>query len=87
MEILDKRINKILGRISAVADFRHIASEALKGNSDVIVSGLSGSARALFIAGLWQFLRRPLVLVTPNDRAVETLAADVHYFHDPQARR
>jgi len=81
MEILDKRINKILGRISAVADFRHIASEALKGNSDVIVSGLSGSARALFIAGLWQFLRRPLVLVTPNDRAVETLATDVHYFH------
>ena len=45
------------------------------------MSGLSGSARALFIAGLWQALRRPLIVVTPQDRAVETLATDINYFH------
>src|SRR5256885_4360504 len=81
MEILDKRIHKILTRISEVADFRRIASDARRGDADVIVSGLAGSARALFLAGLWQSLRRPLIVVTPQDRGVETLAADIAYFH------
>src|ERR1700752_912219 len=81
MEILEKRIHKILARISDVADFRRIASDALRGDSDVVVSGLSGSARALFIAGLAQALRRPLVVVTPQDRAVDALATDINYFH------
>src|SRR5262245_47674491 len=81
MEILDKRINKILARISAVADFRRIASDALRGDTNVVVSGLSGSARALFIAGLAQELRRPLIIVTAQDRGIETLATDVNYYH------
>src|SRR5437870_2765818 len=81
MEILEKRIHKIIARISDVADFRRIAADALRGDTDVIVSGLSGSARALFIAGLWQSLRRPLIVVTPQDRAVDALATDVDYFH------
>jgi len=81
MEILEKRIHKIIARISDVADFRRIASEALRGEIDTVVSGLSGSARALFIAGLWQFLRRPLIVVTPQDRGVEALRTDVAYFH------
>ena len=65
MEILEKRIHKILGRISSVADFRRIASDVLRGDTEIAVSGLSGSSRALFIAGLWQSLRRPLIVVTP----------------------
>jgi transcription-repair coupling factor (superfamily II helicase) len=81
MEILEKRIHKILARISDVADFRRIASDALRGDTDVVVSGLSGSSRALFIAGLAQALRRPLIVLTPQDRAVESLATDIHYFH------
>ena len=81
MEILEKRIHKIIARISEVADFRRIASEALRGEIDIVVSGLSGSARALFIAGLWQFLRRPLIVVTPQDRGVEALRTDIAYFH------
>src|SRR5712692_7997155 len=81
MEILEKRIHKIIARISEVADFRRIASEALRGETDVVVSGLAGSARALFIAGLWNSLRRPLIVVTPQDRAVEALATDIGYFH------
>src|SRR5262249_47472487 len=81
MEILEKRIHKIIARISDVADFRRIASDALRGDSEVVVSGLSGSGRALFIAGLWQSLRRPLIVVTLQDRGVETLATDLAYFH------
>src|SRR5215467_9585225 len=81
MEILEKRIHKIISRITDVADFRRIASEALRGETDVIVSGLSGGARALFIAGLWNSLRRPLIVVTAQDRNVETLATDIQYFH------
>jgi transcription-repair coupling factor (superfamily II helicase) len=81
MELLEKRINKILSRISNVADLRRIASDVLRGDGDVVVSGLSGSARALFIAGIAHALRRPLIVVTPQDRAVEALATDIHYFH------
>src|SRR5262245_37717278 len=81
MEILEKRIHKILARISEVADFRRIAADALRGDTDVVVSGLSGSARALFVAGLAQALRRPLIVVTTHDREVETLATDINYFH------
>src|SRR5262245_4805095 len=81
MEVLEKRIPKILSRISDVTDFRRIASEALKGENDVVVSGLPGSARALFIAGLWQTMRRPIVVVTSNDSAVAGLATDTEYFH------
>src|SRR6267142_2387852 len=81
MEILEKRIHKIIARISDVADFRRIAADALRGDTEVTVSGLSGSGRALFIAGLWQSLRRPLIVVTPQDRGVEALATDLSYFH------
>jgi transcription-repair coupling factor (superfamily II helicase) len=81
MEILEKRIHKILGRISNVADFRRIAASVLRGDAETTVSGLSGSARALFIAGLWQSLRRPLIVVTPHDRGVDPLTTDVAYFH------
>src|SRR5262249_60728731 len=81
MEILEKRIHKILARISDVADFRRIAADALRGDTEVVVSGLAGTARALFIAGLAQALRRPLIVVTPQDRAVEAPATDIKYFH------
>ena len=81
MEILETRIQKILARISNATDFRQIASEALRGESEVVVSGLAGSARSLFMARLWQALRRPLVLITPHDSAVESLASDISYFH------
>src|SRR5215510_5430125 len=82
MELLEKRIHKILSRISDVADFRRIASDSLRGDTDVVVSGLSGSARALFIAGLAQALRRPLIVVMSQDRGIETLATDINYYHE-----
>src|SRR5262245_16965387 len=81
MELLEKRIQRSLARIADVADFRRIAAESLRGETEVAVSGLSGSARALFIAGLAQALRRPIIVVTAQDRAVEALAADIDYFH------
>jgi transcription-repair coupling factor (superfamily II helicase) len=77
----EKRITEALSRISSATDFRRIASEALRGESEVVVSGLAGSARALFIAGLWQSLRRPLIVVTPHDNNVSPLASDIEYFH------
>src|SRR5689334_22944234 len=81
MEILEKRIHKIVARISEIADFRRIAAETLKPDSHVTVSGLSGSARGLFLAGLWQTLRRPLIVVTSQARSIEALASDIAYFH------
>src|SRR5687767_13356715 len=82
MEILEKRIHKLVARISDVAEFRRITAEVLKPDSDVVVSGLSGSARGLFLAGLWQTMRRPFIVVTSQDRGVEPLATDIAYFHN-----
>jgi transcription-repair coupling factor (superfamily II helicase) len=77
----EKRIPEALSRVTAAADFRRIASESLRGESDVVVSGLTGSARALFIAALWQSLRRPLIVVIPRDKDVAAFASDIEYFH------
>src|SRR5438105_3352494 len=79
--VVEKRIPKILSRIADVADFRRIAAEALRGETDVFVSGLSSSARALFIAGLWNVVRRPIIVVTPHDRGVSDLVIDLEFFH------
>src|SRR5258705_1352484 len=81
MEVIEKRIPRIVARISDVADLRRVASETLKLDVDVSVSGLSGSARGWFLAGLWQTLRRPLIVITPQDRGIEALATDIAYFH------
>ena len=77
----EKRILEALSRISSAVDFRRVASETLRSDGEVVVSGLTGTARALFIAGLWQTLRRPLIVVTPHDKNVSTLASDIEYFH------
>ena len=81
MDVLEKRIPKLLSRISDIADFRRIAADSLRGENDVFVSGLSGSARSLFIAGLWHAVRRPVVVVTPHDRDIPDLVTDLDYFH------
>lgn len=75
------RIPEALSRISSVADFRRIASETLRGEADVVVSGLTGTARALFVAGLWHSLRRPLIVVTSQDKNVAALTSDIEYLH------
>jgi hypothetical protein len=77
MEILEKRIHKILARISDIADFRRIASEALRGDTNVVVSGLSGSARTLFIAGLWQSLDMPFGNLLDDGLRVDGLPAEM----------
>jgi transcription-repair coupling factor (superfamily II helicase) len=77
----EKLIPEALSGISSVVDFRRVASETLRGETNVVVSGLTGTARALFIAGLWQTLRRPLIVVTAQDKNVAALTADIQYFH------
>jgi transcription-repair coupling factor (superfamily II helicase) len=81
MDVLEKRIPKLLSRISDIADFRRIAADSLRGENDVFVSGLAGSARSLFIAGLWHAVRRPIIVITPHDRDIPDLVTDLEYFH------
>jgi transcription-repair coupling factor (superfamily II helicase) len=80
-ETLERRIGAVLGRIADAVDFRRVAAETLRGDGRVVVSGLAGSARALFVAGLWQTMRRPLIVTTGHDKEAGTLASDIAYFH------
>jgi transcription-repair coupling factor (superfamily II helicase) len=76
------KLRESLSRIPDVADVRLIASETLKKQAPVTVAGLgSVSAKSLFLAALWQGFRRPVVLVTANDTSIESLSADIGYFH------
>ena len=81
MDVLDKQIPKVLARLSGVMDFRRAAAEAVKGDVQVVVSGLNGSAKALFAAGLWQSARRPILVVIPRERDAAAMASDIEYFH------
>ena len=77
----NSRVRESFSRISEVADVRRIAVETLKQQAPVTVAGLSGTARSLFLAAMWQGLRRPLVLVTAGKDSIEDVAADIGYFH------
>jgi len=81
MDSPEKRIPSLFSRISDLADFRSITADALRGEGDVVLSGLSGSARALFIAKLWNLVRRPIIVVTAHDRDIQDLCSDLEYFH------
>ena len=62
------KLRESLSRILEVADVRRIAAETLRNQEPVTVAGLGGgSVKGLFLAALWQSLRRPIVLVTPDD--------------------
>jgi len=75
------RLQTTLSAIFELADVRRIASETLRNDATVTVSGLSGSVRGLFVAAMWNAFKRPLVLVTANPAETETLATDIAYFH------
>ncbi len=85
MALLNSPRNKLqesLSRILEIADVRLIAAETLKKQEPVTIAGLgSGSVKGLFLAALWQGLRRPIVVVAANDESTESLAADIGYFH------
>ncbi len=85
MELVQSRLQKALSGILDIADVRRIASDCLKsarpGESAVTVSGLGGSAKALFLAALWGSFKRPLIFVTTSESSAESLANDVAYFH------
>jgi transcription-repair coupling factor (superfamily II helicase) len=80
MELVRGRIRKCLGAILDAGDLPRVASAVL-GNARPTVSGLGGSSRALFVAALWQALRRPLILVTHEGALLDSLSEDIAWFH------
>ncbi|MFQ5716726.1 MAG: hypothetical protein ACE5GQ_06445, partial [Nitrospinales bacterium] len=46
----------------------------------VFVEGLKGSSKALFLAHLQNLVRRPILVLTPDQNAGETLLGDLGYF-------
>lgn len=76
------KLRESLSRILDLADIRLIAAETLKKQVPVTIAGLgTGSAKSLFLAALWQGLRRTIVLVTANDTSTESFSSDIGYFH------
>jgi len=81
MELVRGRLQHCLAAFLDRGEVGRVASEVLANERPVTVSGLGGSARALFVAALWPAFRRPIVLVTHNASTVEALAEDIGWFH------
>jgi transcription-repair coupling factor (superfamily II helicase) len=77
------RIQECLGLLLGSGEVGRIASAALVRDRDapVTVSGLAGTARALFVASLWEALQRPILFVSHSASALEVLASDIAWCH------
>ena len=57
-----------------------VVSEVRAGKRSIEVSELWGASKALFLFGLQQESRRPLIVVTATDEEAETLVSDLEFF-------
>lgn len=64
---VDPALRELLGRLEA-------------GEREITVSGLEGSARPFLAALLFKQLRRPLVVVSPNDKGADACVRDLSLF-------
>jgi transcription-repair coupling factor (superfamily II helicase) len=67
-------------RLFQSGELQRIASELGAGRKAVVVSGLTGSARALVLSALQRKLGRTLVFVTQSNRTVEDSQPDFEFF-------
>ena len=81
MERTAARLRETLSGLWDPAELRRIASEVLKRESPVRVSGLGGPMRGLFAARMWSEFRRPLVIVASDPSETDRLRTDTVYFH------
>ncbi len=61
-------------------EFRSLFQRIARGEDNIRVGGLKGSARALFLSLLFTNLDRTLIVVSPGERDAEALAGNLSYF-------
>lgn len=59
---------------------KSVAERLKDPSAEVTVEGFSGASRALFLAHLKKNLRRPIVVLTPDQNTGEALLGDLKYF-------
>ncbi|HEX2277429.1 MAG TPA: hypothetical protein VHN13_09910, partial [Candidatus Tectomicrobia bacterium] len=62
------------------AEVTSLAHRLAAGDELITLGYLAGASKALFLAGLAQILRRPLVVITPASSEAEALARDLQFF-------
>ncbi|HYP29219.1 MAG TPA: transcription-repair coupling factor [Blastocatellia bacterium] len=72
---------EIFGQLLRSEELERLAEEARAGHKVVVLSGLSGSARALVLAALEKKLKRRIVFVTRSNREVEEFQPDLELFY------
>ncbi|HKQ04571.1 MAG TPA: transcription-repair coupling factor [Blastocatellia bacterium] len=72
---------ELFGSLLASGELNEVVREIRAGRPSVVVSGLTGSARALVLAALERLTARRLVYVTRSNREVEEFQADIEFFY------
>jgi transcription-repair coupling factor (superfamily II helicase) len=72
---------ELFGSLLGSGELNEVVREIRAGRPSVVVSGLTGSARALVLAALERLTARRLVYVTRSNREVEEFQADMEFFY------
>ena len=72
---------EVFGTLFESNELGQLASEINAGRRMVVLSGLAGSARALFIAALQRKLDRRVIFVARSNREVEEFQSDIDFFY------
>lgn len=62
-------------------NFRRLLKDLQAANQAVVVSAMTGSAKALLIAALNKELSRPILTIVRSNKELETLEKDLRFFH------
>lgn len=73
-------IGDLLRKLEAHPTFASLLEQIRDGRGSVLLSGLSGSSKSLLAAVLHVKLKRPLILITPNNQEAERAAKDFRFF-------
>ncbi|UCD10701.1 MAG: transcription-repair coupling factor [Nitrospinaceae bacterium] len=70
----------ISGSASFHEQLEDVAARLKKASGPLVIEGLAGASRALFIARLRKILKNPILVLTSNSNTGESLLGDLKYF-------
>src|ERR1044072_2189866 len=72
---------EIFAALLASEALKDLASELGKAQRTIVLSGLTGSAKALIIAAIEKHLNRRIVFITRSNREIDEALSDVQFFY------
>ena len=75
-------MNTIIGEFGRSKKFLDLVKNIENKTSPIAISGLIGVGEACLIAGIIEYIKRPLFIVTYNEIEAQKIVEDIKYFTD-----